>query len=105
MSVKVIFECGGCGATAEGTDRLRRHFRSFSGRSWGLGSTHDDAAASVVPEGWIAFDPWTYATYCPKCWAEIVEGIGIPLMHDDGVSEAPDDTQARYPGDPRGDPS
>lgn len=73
MPIKVIFECGGCGAKAEGTDRLRREFRSISGRSWGFGrvvpaNTVDD----VVPDGWVAYDPWTYCTYCPACYAEVV---------------------------------
>lgn len=76
MSVTVVFSCGGCDATVEGTKPLAREFRSFSGRSWGIGGSVDTVKVDdVVPEGWVAFDPYTYATYCPKCWGEIVDGI------------------------------
>ena len=73
VGVRVIFECGGCDAKAEGTDRLRLEFRGVTGRNYGFGrpvaaNTVDD----VVPEGWVAYDPWTYCTYCPKCYAEVV---------------------------------
>ena len=67
--IKVIFECGGCDATAEG--RLWRKFRSFSGRSYGFGTYHTTTPQEAAPEGWIAFDPYTQVTYCPDCWADI----------------------------------
>ena len=73
MSVKVLFECDGCEAKTEGTDWLHSRFISVSGRSYGIGSRHTDKAADVAPEGWVAFDPYTGATYCPDCWASIIK--------------------------------
>jgi len=72
MSVTARFECNGCGAVAEGTERLRKEFVSLSGRDHGFGSarwanTPDD----IAPEGWVAADPHTYCCYCPACWAQI----------------------------------
>lgn len=92
MSVTIHLSCGGCDAKTEGITPLRQRFKSLSGRSWGFGHYVLDPIDTIIPEGWIAFDPYTGACYCPKCWAEIME-------------DAPDDTQARYPGDPRGDPN
>ncbi len=72
MSVLVKFKCDGCDAEADGTACLRRTFRSFSGRSHGLGVVVPaNSVEDLAPEGWVAYDPYTYATYCPKCWAEI----------------------------------
>lgn len=72
MSVTVHFECDGCDAEACATGRLRREFRSLSGRSHGLGRVVPaNTVEDVAPEGWVAFDPYTYATYCPDCWASI----------------------------------
>jgi len=72
VSVTLVFACCGCPAKAKGVGPLRKEFVSVSGRSCGFGSarwmnTPDDLA----PEGWIAADPYTHVTYCPKCWAEI----------------------------------
>jgi hypothetical protein len=47
--------CGGCDATAT-VGPLRR----------------TDTIESLTPEGWVMFDPWTEATYCSACFAEIV---------------------------------
>lgn len=71
MSVRLTFDCNGCDAKAEGTDRLRKRFHSFSGRGYGLGVYVIDDIETVTPEGWVAFDPYTQMTYCPECWAEI----------------------------------
>jgi len=72
MTVKVIFECGGCDATAKGSTFLRKRFLSFSGQRSGFGGpVWETTVDDVVPEGWVAFDPYTYACYCPKCWASI----------------------------------
>jgi len=74
MTVTVKFSCGGCDATAPGTTWLKREFRSVSGRSYGIGgSVETTGVLDVVPEGWIAFDPYTYCTYCPTCWKSIQE--------------------------------
>jgi len=73
VGVTVKFSCGGCDATAYGTAALRMEFRSFSGRRWGFGSAiPSNTVEDVTPEGWVAFDPWTHATYCPECWASIL---------------------------------
>ena len=77
MSVTVHYKCDGCDAEAEGTDRLRVEFRSFSGRSHGIGRVvHVNTVKDVAPKGWVPFDPYTHATYCPECWAGIVGGEG-----------------------------
>lgn len=73
MGVTVVFSCGGCDATANGTKPIRKEFRSFSGRGYGFGrAVITPLVEDVAPEGWVAFDPYTYCTYCPKCWNEIV---------------------------------
>lgn len=69
--IRVVFDCDGCDATTIGTDRLKRHFESFSGRDYGFGRwVPSNTIESVTPDGWIAYD-LIGATYCPKCWAEI----------------------------------
>jgi len=73
VSVLVTFHCGGCLAVAPGTDALRREFRSLSGRTYGIGGAISvNSIEGITPEGWVAYDPYTFATYCPECWAEIV---------------------------------
>lgn len=72
--ITLTFSCGGCFAQTEGTRGLRREFESVSGRSYGLGSYRYDIPQDVAPDGWIAFDPYTGCTYCPKCWNEIQQG-------------------------------
>jgi len=74
MTVQVLFECGGCSATAKGTHWLTREFVSVSGRSYGIGSYHYSTPQDVAPDGWIAFDPYTGCCYCPSCWSEIKDG-------------------------------
>ena len=60
--ITMLFRCGGCDATAEGTGRLEK----------------GASAQGIAPQGWVAFDPYTSCTYCPECWAEIVS---IPERH------------------------
>jgi hypothetical protein len=73
VSVRVVFDCSGCSAKAEGTAPLRYEFRSFTGRSSGFGNNApSNSVVDVTPPGWIAADPYTCATYCPDCWATIV---------------------------------
>lgn len=79
MSVTVTFSCGGCDATAQGTAPLRCRFISFSGQDHGFGQYHTDRPQDVAPEGWMPFDPYTQATYCPACWREIEEGTDAGL--------------------------
>jgi hypothetical protein len=72
VSVRVVFSCSGCSAEVCGTGPLSREFVSFSGRGYGFGTIVQSATVeSLAPEGWVAYDPYTYATYCPACWAEI----------------------------------
>lgn len=71
MSVTVHFSCGGCDAETKGTTFLRRHFDSINGSGYGFGNWRLDTPQDVAPEGWIAFDPYTGACYCPTCWADI----------------------------------
>lgn len=66
--IEVIFECGGCGAEAKGTEPIRNVFHSLSGKGYGFGTHKQMSVESVTPDGWIAFDPWTQCTYCPECW-------------------------------------
>ena len=74
MTVNVKFQCDGCFVEADGTEPIRKEFRSLSGRLWGFGSYHfTGTPTSVAPEGWVPFDPYTHACYCPDCWAEITE--------------------------------
>lgn len=78
MSVRVLFDCGGCDAKADGTAPLRVHFVGFNGRPWGFGTVQPaNTPQDVAPPGWIAFDPYTFATYCPACW-ESIEGSAVP---------------------------
>lgn len=73
MSVTVKFSCNGCDATADGTRPLCKEFVSFSGRSHGWGTHRITVGVEdVLPDGWVAFDPYTHCCYCPKCWAGIV---------------------------------
>jgi hypothetical protein len=73
MSVTVTFSCGGCFKEVKGLRPLRRNFHSFSGKGYGFGVYRDEKPQDVAPEGWIAYDPYTLACYCPDCWAEIEE--------------------------------
>lgn len=73
MSVTVTYRCAGC--EAEATAQVRQRFRSFSGRDHGFGVFEIDDVQSVAPEGWVPFDPYTSATYCPDCWAKIIADI------------------------------
>lgn len=71
MAVTVNFECGGCFKKVAGTTFLRSHFQSINGKGYGFGTWKADTPQDVAPEGWVAFDPYTKACYCPQCWAEI----------------------------------
>ncbi len=73
MSVTVTFRCGGCDEMADGTRSIRKIFKSVSGRSYGIGTAGVESVEAVTPEGWVAYDPFTYCTYCPACAA----GLGL----------------------------
>lgn len=82
MTVRISLHCGGCDAVANDVGRIRREFVSFSGRGYGFGRTHDRVEIDTPP-GWVAFDPWTYCTYCPTCWAE----IQCPVLRDGALEK------------------
>ena len=69
MTIDVQFSCGGCEAKATG--QLKSNFEGFNGKSYGWGVRRETTAQEAAPEGWIAFDPYTFCTYCPTCWAGI----------------------------------
>ena len=74
MTVTVTYTCDGCSVAEEGMEPLRKSFCSVSGRSWGLGSAAAvNTVESIKPDGWWAFDPYTYLCYCPKCRVKIEE--------------------------------
>lgn len=77
MAVHLVLECGGCNAAAT-TERLRKEFHGINGRPWGFGVGKVNDVEELTPPGWVMFDPWTYCTYCPTCWAE----IQCPLLKD-----------------------
>ena len=76
VHVTVTYQCSGCDADAVAPEqRIRREFVSLSGQDHGIGSyvIPPVKIESVAPEGWVAYDPFTMCTYCPKCWASINE--------------------------------
>lgn len=76
MPVTVKYACDGCFVEAEGTEPLRREFRSVSGRSHGIGSYQPvNNPVSIAPEGWWAFDPYTQLCYCPGCREKIESSL------------------------------
>lgn len=70
MGVRLLLSCGGCDATAEGTALLRKLFYGTRG-DHGIGSYHIGNPEALAPDGWVMFDPYTQATYCPDCWEVI----------------------------------
>ena len=65
--VTVHFNCGGCEAKEDVKAWAHRSHMAPYGGAYGSRASYQD----LVPEGWVAFDPYTDCTYCPKCWAEI----------------------------------
>lgn len=57
MPTYLMLECSGCGAKASGRGALNRA----------------ETLAQVTPEGWVWREPYTRCTYCPACWAAILE--------------------------------
>ena len=74
MSIKVRFTCDGCDAEADATRLPQRHFHSLNGKGYGFGHWTFDTFDDIAPPGWVPFDPYTGACYCPTCWAEIEGG-------------------------------
>ena len=69
MTVMLDLSCGGCDATAR-VGPLRMRFHGTRG-DWGFGAAIVDDPRGLTPEGWRMFDPWTYCTFCPTCWASL----------------------------------
>lgn len=70
MGVTIHLSCNGCDAEVDGTRSLRQEFVPIvPGGSFGYYQLPDVSA--LVPDGWVAWDPYTQATYCPTCWASI----------------------------------
>lgn len=86
--VTVTYRCGGCPAITTAPDQvIRREFVSLSGRDHGLGSyvLEPVKIESVVPEGWVVYDPYTMCTYCPPCWAAIGAAVDADQPTADGT--------------------
>jgi hypothetical protein len=67
VTVTITYSCGGCSAKATAPEQvIRSEFVSLSGHK----------VASLAPEGWVPFDPYTGCCYCPACWTAIETGIG-----------------------------
>ena len=72
MSTRIHMKCDGCDATHD-VGPIRKTFDSFNGKGHGFGVVRQpDIDALVEPTGWVWSDPYTYCTYCPQCWAGIV---------------------------------
>jgi hypothetical protein len=74
MGIKVTFNCGGCFKSIDGTSYLRPNDRVLWSATSGdmMAYTNLCDVTTVAPTGWVPFDPYTRATYCPECWAGIV---------------------------------
>lgn len=80
MSVTLRFACDGCDAVADSTDRVRWRFDGVTGRPHGFGvRRQEQSVETLAPSGWVACDPYTFATYCPHCWREIMTGKATKL--------------------------
>ena len=74
--ITLTFACGGCDKKELGTGFLRREFQPrITGVNGSFGVYREPQVEDVLPEGWIAFDPYTQCTYCPECWESIIHGI------------------------------
>lgn len=79
--VQITFACSGCDAVHDaGSHLVRRQFRSFSGRDYGVGTWQwigMPEFASLFPADWEK-DTLTGADYCPKCAAEVWPITEVP---------------------------
>lgn len=89
LQIDIHFDCGGCDAKETVHTSISREFTSFSGRSFGFGTYNLTPSSSkmvkaATPDGWVAFDPYTSCTYCPKCWASIEGEVEGPQPAGEG---------------------
>jgi hypothetical protein len=68
VSVSLHLTCSGCFAEVR-TKPWRREYQSVFGGD--LCTVFTEDPEGLVPEGWVMWDPYTHATYCPACWAQI----------------------------------
>jgi hypothetical protein len=83
VTVNITYSCGGCSAKATAPEQvIRSEFVSLSGQSHGFGrQVHEPVkVASLAPEGWVVFDPYTGCTYCPACWVSIISATERPAV-------------------------
>lgn len=77
MSVKITLSCDGCHVETGPHILPHRKFNSFNGKGYGFGVWDHPGIDDVqFPEGWLYSDPYSGCTYCPKCWASIVDVSG-----------------------------
>jgi len=92
IRLELYYSCGGCHAYEKREAWIKRQFLSFSGREYGFGNHVFDSQKTLVdetcPAGWMAFDPYTSATYCPTCWDEIVEGVAEDIAKHEEPRDA-----------------
>jgi hypothetical protein len=69
LRANVYLACCGCDAKHEApvTIDRRRHWISPNFAAWLKPALTSD----IDIDGWVAFDPYTNATYCPTCWDSI----------------------------------
>lgn len=72
MTCHVHLECGGCDAKAD-TKPIHAEFIPLFTNSMFCRTEYPVVTNNLAPEGWVIFDPYTLATYCPECWASIID--------------------------------
>ena len=74
--ITLTFECGGCFKKEPGMLRsgIRVHGFAEDVKFPYMVAKSSLHMQDYAPEGWIAFDPYTKATYCTECWAQIESG-------------------------------
>ena len=76
MSTKLILECMGCFNKVDGLEPI----------NWYKPASYLGIVTAInkaTPKGWVWRDPWTHSTYCPTCWASIVDGDAEPSGDSD----------------------
>lgn len=75
--IKITARCQGCEVT-ETVPVVPDIYRSPAGVYDGVEMVRVRVSFATIraagPEGWQMCDPYTHATYCPACWAEIMGG-------------------------------
>ena len=75
MGLQILIQCDECFAKPESDlPTFKRYFDSSNGKGYGFGVHKWPHIQDLMPQGWLAADPYTSCTYCPKCWAIKGEG-------------------------------